>query len=153
MKKWTLFILILVLIPFLAAAEQEVQLQESRFRLTLPDWMTYEAPMDKDLGVHAYTSNILEMDYSVYPKAEAVRQGMPETLLDTAKSWVNQGRDAELRRVNGIEMLCFRVIDEADGTPCIAYVFEDTGWLIEISFWYATQEAADLTAEIMTSIH
>ena len=53
-------------------------------------------------------------------------------------------------RQNGI--IPHRVTDETDGTPCIGYVFEDGDRIIEIFFWYATQEAADTTKTIMESI-
>ena len=62
------------------------------------------------------------------------------------------GNEIEIRDVNGIEMVCFRVTDREDGAPCIGYVFEDGDWMIEIDFWYATQEAADRTTEIISSI-
>ena len=59
----------------------------------------------------------------------------------------------ELRSVNGVEMLCFRILDESDKAPCIGYVFEDGDWMIEVDFWYATEEAARLTGSIISSIH
>jgi hypothetical protein len=59
----------------------------------------------------------------------------------------------ELRKINGIEMLCFRTMDESDKAPCIGYVFEDGDWLVELDFWYSTEEAANLTTQIISSIH
>ena len=77
---------------------------------------------------------------------------MSETLQETAESLVSSGEEAELREVNGVLMLIFRMTDEADGAPGIGYVFEDGDWIIEINFWYATQEAADETERIISSI-
>ena len=61
--------------------------------------------------------------------------------------------DVELRKVKDTELLCFRTSDEADGASCIGYVFEDGEWMVEIDFWYATEEAAKLTTTIISSIH
>ena len=49
-------------------------------------------------------------------------------------------------------MLVFRVQDEEDDAQGIVYVFEDGELIIEINFWYATQEAADETKTIMETI-
>ena len=44
-----------------------------------------------------------------------------------------------------------RTLDEADGAPCVGYSYLYKDWMIEISFFYSTQEAADLTKTIMES--
>ena len=66
------------------------------------------------------------------------------------------GIDAAVYRINGIDMIAYRVIDPQDppekGMKCIGYVFLDGGMAQMICFWYANQEAADLTAEIIGSI-
>ena len=120
--------------------------------LDLPDGMKYSAPEPEDYGMEAYTSDTLEMDFVSYPKEDAIRQGMAETLQETAENLTASGEEAELREVNGILMLVFRMTDEADGASGIGYVFEDGERIIEINFWYATQEAADRIVEIMSSI-
>ena len=74
------------------------------------------------------------------------------TLQQRAEAQAAKGSDVEMRTVNGIEMLVYRVTDEADGAPCIGYAFMDGTQTIEIFFWYATQEAADLTRRIMETI-
>ena len=135
-----------------AAAEQEVLLPGGRYAVDLPDWMDYSDAVDGESGVEAYVSKDLEMDYLSYRKEDAVQLGMAETLKETAKLRRESGADVELRKVNGIEMLCYRTTDEEDGTPCIGYLFEDGELVIEIAFWYATQEAADETVRIMESI-
>ena len=110
--------------------------------------MKYSMPEPEDYGMAAYTSETLEMDYVSYLKADAFRQGMAETLRETAENLAASGEEAELRDVNGVQMLIFRMTDDADG----AYVFEDGEWIIEINFWYATQEAAEETEKIISSI-
>ena len=152
MNKIMSLLICMLLLFSCAAAEQEVPLPNSRYVICVPDWMEYSAPEEGDSGVDAYISLSLEIDYFSYPKAEMVRLGMPETLREAAEDRAAKGAEAELREVNGIEMLCFRTTDDADGAPCIGYVFEDGDWMIEVDFWYATQEAAELTATIISSI-
>ena len=151
MKKIVSLFICMILLCGTAAA-QTVSLPNSGYVLELPDGMKYSMPEPEDYGMAAYTSETLEMDWLSYPKADAERRGMKETLRETAEDRAALGADIELREISGIEMLCFRITDEADGAPCIAYVFEDGDMLIEINFWYATQEAADETEKIISSI-
>ena len=152
MKKIVSLLICVILLCGTALAEQTVSLPNSRYTLDLPDGMKYSMPEPEDNGMAAYTSAALEMDYVSYPKADAVRQGMSETLRETAENLAASGEEAELREVNGVLMLIFRMTDEADGASGIGYVFEDGDWIIEINFWYATQEAADETEKIISSI-
>ena len=135
-----------------AAAEQLVVLPGGRYTVSVPDGMEYSEPVDGDYGVEAYVSPELEMVLISYTKEDAVRLGLGQSLKETAELQREQGMDSEIRNVNGIEMLCFRTIDEADNAPCIGYVFEDGDLMIEIDFWYSTQEAGDMTKLIMESI-
>lgn len=152
MKKIASLFICMILLCGIAAAEQNVSLPGGRYMLDLPDGMKYSAPEPEDYGMEAYTSDTLEMDFVSYPKEDAIRQGMAETLQETAENLTASGEEAELREVNGILMLVFRMTDEADGASGIGYVFEDGERIIEINFWYATQEAADRIVEIMSSI-
>ena len=152
MKKVFCLLILFALLPAFAAAEQEVLLPGGRYAVDVPDRMTYSAPEAGDSGVEAYISDTLEMDYRSYPVAEAAAFGLLPTLRESAERLAADGADVELREVNGIEMLCFRITDDADGAACIAYVFEDGEMLIEIDFWYATQEAAEKTKLIMETI-
>ena len=152
MKKIVSLLVCVILLCGTALAEQTVSLPNSRYTLDLPDGMKYSMPEPEDYGMAAYTSAALEMDYVSYPKADAVRQGMSETLRETAENLAASGEEAELREVNGVLMLIFRMTDEADGASGIGYVFEDGDWIIEINFWYATQESADETERIISSI-
>ena len=152
MKKIISLFICVILLCGSALAEQTVSLPNSRYTLELPDGMKYSMPEPEDYGMAAYTSEALEVDYVSYLKADAVRQGMAETLRETAEILAESGEETELREVNGILMLVFRMTDEADGASGIGYVFEDGDWIIEINFWYATQEAADETERIISSI-
>ena len=152
MKKIISLFICVILLCGSALAEQTVSLPNSRYTLELPDGMKYSMPEPEDYGMAAYTSEALEVDYVSYLKADAVRQGMAETLRETAEILAANGEETELREVNGILMLVFRMTDEADGASGIGYVFEDGDWIIEINFWYATQEAADETERIISSI-
>ena len=152
MKKIISLFICVILLCGSALAEQTVSLPNSRYTLELPDGMKDSMPEPEDYGMAAYTSEALEVDYVSYLKADAVRQGMAETLRETAEILAESGEETELREVNGILMLVFRMTDEADGASGIGYVFEDGDWIIEINFWYATQEAADETERIISSI-
>ena len=135
-----------------AAAEQSVVLPGGRYVISVPEEMEYSEPVDGDAGVEAYVSAELEMDLISYTKEDALRLGMGLTLRETAELQREQGADTEIREINGIETLCFRTVDEADGAPCIGYVFEDGELMIEIDFWYSSQQAGDMTKTIMESI-
>lgn len=147
MKKAVSFLICTVLLFCSAAAEQTVALPESRYVIDVPDWMEYSPAEETDEGIEAYISDSLEMDYFSY----SVTEGML-TLQERAEEMAAKGSDVEMRTVNGIEMLVYRVTDEADGTPCIGYAFVDGTQIVEVFFWYATQEAADLTGQIMETI-
>ena len=86
----------------------------------------------------------VEKEYKYVNDLYTYRQGLEEQAA--------KGSDVEIRTVNGIEMLVYRVMDEADGAPCIGYAFVDGTQIVEVFFWYATQEAADLTKRIIETI-
>lgn len=153
MMKTVICILVCIALVFgCAAAEQEVVLPGGRYAIDVPDRLDYSDPVDGDAGMEAYISEDLEIDFIAYEKAEAVALGMPETLKEAAKQQRAEGKKTEIRKVNGIEMLVFRTEDEEDGAPGIVYVIDDGEWIVEIEFWYATQEAADETKTIMETI-
>ena len=116
MKRAISFLICTVLLLGSAAAEQTVVLPESRYVIDVPDELKYSPAEDGDEGIEAYISDTLEMDYCSYPTAEDA-----PTLQERAEKLAADGTDAEVRMVNGIEMLVYRVTDEADGAPCIGY--------------------------------
>ena len=46
-----------------------------------------------------------------------------------------------------------RALFQSENLAIYDSVFEDGEWMVEIDFWYATEEAAKLTATIISSIH
>lgn len=149
MRKMISLLICLTFLFGCAAAEQSVLLPGSRYVIDIPDHMEYSEPEEGDFGVEAYVSDTLEMDYRSYPASES---GLMPTLRKSAEWLAENGVNAELYDVNGIEMLVYRVTDKADGAPCIGYVMMDGTQVVEVFFWYATQEAADITKRIMESI-
>ena len=136
-----------------ARAEQWFRLPRSRYELALPDRLAYSAPEEGDEGVEAWISDTLEVDIFAMTREEAeTLTGLGESLQETAETLTGLGREAEVREVAGIEMLCLRTVDEADGAPCIGYIFIEGEYVIEIEFWYATPEAGEETAAIISSI-
>ena len=152
MKKTISLIISLVLLFSTAAAEQTVALPESRYVIDLPNEMKYSAPDQKDNGVQAYISDTLEMDYLSYSLEEAAALGISGNMQETAELLAAGRAEVEVYEVNGIEMLVYRLADDADGAPGIGYVFADGNSIIEVIFWYATQEAAEMTKTIMETI-
>ena len=152
MKKLFCFVMCGILALSCALAEQEVVLPNSRYVLEVPDWMEYSDPVDGDRGVEAYISKDLEMDYLSYTREQAAEKGMKDTLIESVKYLNENGMKTELRKIQGIEMLCYRTEDDADGARCVGYVLMDGDWLIEISFWYANEDAAKEAETIISTI-
>ena len=136
-----------------ALAERKVKLPESRYSLTIPDGMEYDGPGElSDDSLFALVSAKLGLDIEFFRQPNdggAALQAMADVII-------GDGVDAEIRRINGIDMIAYRVADPQDppeqGMKCIGYVFLDGDAAQMICFWYATQEAADLTADIIGSI-
>ncbi|MCR5567519.1 MAG: hypothetical protein K6F61_11760 [Clostridiales bacterium] len=153
MKKGIALLICIALLFGCAAADQVVELPDSRYVINIPDGMVYSKPQKGDDGVHAYLlSDLLEMDYLSYAVEDTAAPDPLESLKDRAKKLEAAGMDVELRLVNGIELIVYRITDETDGTPGIGYVLEDGRMAVEVIFWFATQEAADLSQSIMETI-
>ena len=152
MKKRIGLLICMALLFSFAAAEKTVVLPGNRYVIDVPDRMEYSEPEEEDNGVQAYISDTLEMDYLTYTHEEAAALGFSDTMQETAEKLAAVGVEGEVLEVNGIEMLVYRLSDEADGAPGIGYAFADGDRIIEVIFWYATQEAADLTKQIMETI-
>ena len=152
MKKMISLLIFAVLVFNCAAAEQTTALTGSRYEVDLPDGMKYSPPEKEDSGIHAYISDVLEMDWLCYDRQEAAALGLQPTLLESAEKLAESGAEAELREIGGIEALVYRLADDADGAEGIGYIIEDGDLIVEVIFWYATQEAADTAKAIMESI-
>ena len=146
MKRLLCLLLLCLMVCPAALADQIIWLPESSWSLLVPDYMIYDPPLEGADCAFACVSNTLEIDFFRYPAGQ-------DTLLDMAQQLVSAGQEAELRKVNDLEMLVYRTVDTSlDQAPCIGYAMREGDWLIEICFWYATQEAGDLTAQIISSI-
>ena len=138
-----------------ATAEQKVQLPESTYSIKMPDYMEYDGPGEEpDDACFAWVSEKVGLDIQFFRTPNdrgATLQAMLEVL-----SGDDQIEEAQIWPINGIDMIVYRVTDPQDppgkGMKCIGYVFLDGDAAQMICFWYATQEAADLTAEIIGSI-
>jgi len=136
-----------------ALAEQKVQLPESRYSLKVPDGMEYDGPGDlPDDAVFALVSEKLGLDIQFFRQTNDAGK----TLQEMTDTIIGLGVDAEIHRISGIDMIAYRDQDPADppekGMKCVAYVFLEENAAHMICFWYTTQEAANLTAEIISSI-
>jgi len=137
-----------------ALADQKVQLPESRYSLTLPDGMTYDGPGESpDDARFAYVSASLGLDIQFFCQDNekgATLEGMATVLRE------DDGFDAAIYRIGGIDMIVFEIADPQDppekGMKCMTYMLEDHGKVQMICFWYAGQEAANRTADIIASI-
>ncbi len=153
MKKWICMLLALLLLAgSCAAADEKIQLPDSRYSLTIPDGMKYDGPgEDPDTAKFAFLSEKLglEIDFFSYDANGWELKEMAESLKEN-------GTDVEMYRINGIDIIVDRVTDPDDppdqGMKCIGYVLKDQGTIVEICFWYATKKAAKLTEEIISSI-
>ena len=151
---WTVLMLLTVLFGLGAArADREVRLPESKYRIMVPDGMEYDGPGEgEDDAAFALVSTELGLDISFFrfenpngASLQAIAEGLAESIDNT-----------EIRSFGGMEMIVFQGTDPADppetAMKCISYVFLDGDAVQMVSFWYANQEAADLTAQIITSI-
>ncbi len=130
------------------AEEQEILLPDGVHYLVLPAEMTFQRPAwdETDLaGIYLLPPD-LEMLIFAYDMTGQTLQSLAETLEAT-------GRPAEIREVAGTEFLVFQETDESDGTSCVGYSYLTENQMIEISFFYTTQDAMDLTKVIMESMH
>ena len=146
--------LILVLLCVGAAmAEQKVQLPDSSYSLMIPDGMEYDGPGEvPDDASFAWVSQDLGLDIQFFRQPN----GGGASLQAMADVIIGDGVDAEIHRINGIDMIAYRAADPQDppekGMKCVGYVFLDGEAAQMICFWYASQNAANLTAEIIGSI-
>ena len=128
MKKRICGILAVLMLTVLAGgalAEQKVMLPDSRMSVTLPDELEYDGP-----GTTAGD----DADFALQENYDRV----------------------VITRIGGTELLKYETTDPGDifgeEMKCIGYVVMDGKQIQELVFWYANQRAADLTAEIITSI-
>ena len=156
MKKLVCTILTVLLATALAGgalAEQRIRLPESSYTLAIPDGMEYDGPGESpDDARFAWVSEKLGLDIEFF--CQSNEKGVP--LKAMAEVLAGDGIETTLQRIAGIEMIAYHTSDPGDlpgkGMKCVGYVIQDGSNVQMICFWYANQEAADLTAEIISSI-
>ncbi len=145
---WLTAFILLASVTLPCLAETETLLPDGKHRLLLPEGMIFQQPAanETDLKGIWLLEPDLEMLVFCYDAGDITEQDLAQKLVDA-------GRNAEVRRIGEQDFLVFQDVDESDGAHCIGYAFLAEGKMIEISFFYATQEAMDLTKTIMESFH
>lgn len=136
-----------------AMAERDVDLPQSGYKVTVPDELEYSGKgKSPDTADFAWVSEKLGLEVEFFHAANeygATLEAMATVLRD-------EGYDAEIRNVSGIPMIVYEGTDPGDDPATamkfITYVFLEGNMAQQICFWYANQEAADLTAQIIESI-
>ena len=134
-----------------ALADQKVRLPESSYCLTLPDGMQYDGPGGSGESF-AYVDDKTGLDIAFF-----CYDSRGKTLEAIAPEIRDQCDSVSIRQIrDGIQVLAYEVRDPDDppqkGMKCIGYVLEDGNRFQEICFWYATQDAANMTKTIIESI-
>ena len=129
-----------------AEGGQIVVLPDETHTVLIPQDMTYQAPGpdETDLRAIYLMEPDLEMLIFAYEAGDMTLQELAEVLTAA-------GRTAEIRTIGDTEFIVFQDRDEADGAPCVGYSYLSGDRMIEISFFYSSQAAMDLTEIIMES--
>ncbi len=130
------------------AADREYQLPDGKHFLLLPQEMTWQQPSQEETNLKGIwlLQPDLEMLVFTYEAQNATVQSLAEALTAA-------GRTAEVREIGGEQFLVFQDVDESDGASCLGYSYLADGMMVEISFFYSSQAAMDLTQIIMESFH
>ena len=127
---------------------QEIRLPDGIHFLTIPADMEYQQPADDETDLKAIYLREPELEMLIFEY-----EAGESTVQDLAERMRAAGLEAQVREIGGESFLVFQDRDEADGAPCIGYSYVANGRMTEISFFYATQEAMNLTVGIMESCH
>lgn len=130
------------------AEAREILLPDGIHYLRIPEEMSWQEPALEDTDLEEIWLMPPELEMLVF--AYDVQNASVRTLAETL---VNAGQQAEVRQISGMDFLVFQDRDEADGAPCVGYSYISGGKMVEISFFYGSQAAADLTKTIMESFH
>ncbi|MBQ9210071.1 MAG: hypothetical protein IJ153_00080 [Clostridia bacterium] len=128
------------------ASAQDVLMPDGAHILSLPEEMVFQEPAsdESDLRGIFLMPPELEMLVFAYDLPGVSSQTLAEALMAA-------GREAQVREIGGTEFLVFQDVDEADGAPCVGYSYLTGEQMIEITFFYSSQAAMDLTQSIMES--
>jgi len=133
----------------LAGAENTtVMLPDGRHSIQIPAEMEYQAPAEEESDLRGIFLMPPELEMLVFAYEQP---GL--TIQELAETLTNAGRIAETRDIGGKEFLVFQDTDEADGTSCVGHGYLEGNQMVEVTFFYATQAAMDLTRTIMESFH
>ena len=130
----------------LLTQDTEAILPDGVHRMTLPAGMISLTPGTDEPDLKGIFQREPDLEMLVY-----AYDAQGATIEGTAEKLRNAGRDAELRRIGDEIFLAFRDRDDADNAPCIGYAYLYEGWMIEIAFFYSTNEAGEMTKTIMES--
>ena len=148
MAVWLLSCLLngMALADVILTRDTDAMLPDGQHLLTLPAGMISQTPDGDETNLKGVflREPDLEMLVFAYRANGATVEGLAEALKEA-------GREAQVREIDGQMFLVYQDRDEADGTPCVGYSYLYKDWMIEISFFYSSQEAADLTKTIMES--
>ena len=155
MKKGLCLVLALMLAVLFGgnALAEKVDLPQSGYSVTIPDGMAYSGKRNSADDVDfVWLSDALGLEIQ-FTHAKNDRN---VTLKAMATVLREDGYDAEIRRVSGIDMIVYEGTDPdddpAEAMKFITYVFLEGDVAQQICFWYANQNAADLTLEIIERI-
>ena len=148
--KFTAWLMILaVLTACLAGAlgeGQEILLPDGVHRMTVPKEMVWQEPSSEESDLKGILLMPPELEMLVF-----AYESPAENVQVLAEALTNAGRPAEVREIAGMEFLVFQDRDDADGASCVGYSYLSGNLMTEISFFYSSQAAMDLTQTIMES--
>lgn len=123
-----------------------VALPDGNHSVRIPGDMTSQSPAQNETDLRGIY--LLEPDLEMLVYSYDAGNSDVYTLAEALSS---QNREAEVRRISDTDFLVFQDRDEADGAACVGYGYISGGKMVEISFFYSTQDAMDLTRAIMES--
>ncbi len=128
--------------------DTEAMLPDGEHLITLPAGMLSQTPDPEETALKGIFQREPDLEMLVFAY---LREG--KTVDDMAQDLAAAGRDAQVREIGGERFLVSQDQDEADGAYYVGYSYIYGDWVIEIAFFYSSQEAADLTKTIMESFH
>ena len=130
------------------AEEQEYLLPDERHYLRVPVEMEWQQPYQDETSLKGIWLMPPDLEMLVFAYDAEGR-----TVQELAEALVDAGKTAEVREIAGQDFLVFQDLDEEDGALCVGYSYVNDRMMVEISFFYASQAAMDLTQVIMESFH
>lgn len=149
MKKLLALLLACLLLCPAVLADTDYLLEDSGLTLTVPDTMTEQEPDEEDdeellLACVNDDETLLMMIFCT--EAEGLTLESVQELLSEDASVSNYG----VTIINGVETVF--AVGEEDGTAYVAYFHVSDTVLTEFMFWYADDDAATLSGEIMATL-